>query len=71
MAEEITAPLAGRILSTSIEVGQSVKEDDEAFVIEAMKMESTIFVPCDGVVKEIRVKPGDEIDEDDILGSIE
>jgi acetyl-CoA carboxylase biotin carboxyl carrier protein len=36
-----------------------------------MKMETPIFVPCDGVVKEVRVKDGDEVTENDILAVIE
>ena len=36
-------------------------------MIEAMKMETPIFVPCDGTVTEIRVKEGDEVAENDVL----
>lgn len=71
MAEEIVAPLAGKIVKMNLEVGQTVEEDDEALVIEAMKMETPIFVPCDGTVKEIRVKEGDQVEEDDVLAVIE
>lgn len=71
MAEEIIAPMAGSIIAVNIQPGQQVKEDDEAFVIEAMKMESIIYVPCDGTIKEIKVNVGDEFDEDDVLGVIE
>lgn len=71
MAEEILAPLAGKIVKINLEVGARVEEDDEALVIEAMKMETPIFVPCDGTVKEIRVKEGDDVEEDDVLAVIE
>lgn len=71
MAEEITAPLSGKIVSISIEVGQNVEEDEEAMVVEALKMETSIYVPCDGTVKEITVKVGDEVEEDDVLAIIE
>ncbi|NQU62866.1 MAG: acetyl-CoA carboxylase biotin carboxyl carrier protein subunit [SAR324 cluster bacterium] len=71
MAEEILAPLAGKILSIQIEVGQKVEEDDDAMVIEAMKMETSIYVPSDGTVTEIKVKEGDEVEEDDVLAIIE
>ena len=70
MAEEIIAPLSGKIISIEIEVGQKVEEDDDAIVIEAMKMETSIYVPCDGTVTELKVKVGDEIEEDDILAII-
>jgi biotin carboxyl carrier protein len=71
MDVEIIAPIAGRIIKQIIEIGVEVKEDDEAFVMEAMKMETFIYTPCDGTVKEVRIKLGDEVDEDDILGVIE
>jgi acetyl-CoA carboxylase biotin carboxyl carrier protein len=60
MAEKILAPLAGKVV-----------EDDEAMVIEAMKMENEVFVPCDGTVKEVLVKEGASVEEDDVLAVIE
>ena len=71
MAEEILAPLAGKIIQMDLEVGKAVEEDDEIMVIEAMKMETPIFVPCDGVVREVRVKEGDEVAENDVLAVID
>ncbi len=58
MNEELLAPLAGLILQMDINVGDKVEEDDDALVIEAMKMETRIYVPCNGVVREVRVKKG-------------
>lgn len=71
MAQEIIAPLAGKVSQLNIGVGDRVEEDDEALVIEAMKMETPIFVPCDGTVKKINVIEGDEVEEDDLLAIIE
>ncbi len=71
MAEEILAPLAGKIVSLDVKVGQSVEEDEDAFVIEAMKMETAVYVPCNGTIKEILVKEGDEVEEDDVLARFE
>ncbi len=71
MAEEILAPLAGKIVKMFMEAGKTVEEDDEALVIEAMKMETPVYVPCNGTVKEIKVKEGGEVEEDDVLAIIE
>ena len=71
MAQEITAPLAGKVLQLNLEIGAKVEEDDEAFIIEAMKMETPIYAPCNGTVKEVKVKEGDTVEEDDILAIIE
>ena len=60
MAHEMTAPLAGKILQVALEVGTKVEEDDDGFIIEAMKMENSIFV-----------KPVDLVEEDDVIAVIE
>jgi acetyl-CoA carboxylase biotin carboxyl carrier protein len=65
------APLPGKIIKIEIKQGATVKEDDEAFIIEAMKMETPIYVPCDGVVKEIRVTEGTDVEVDQVLAVIE
>ncbi len=71
MAQEITAPLAGKVLQMDLEVGAKIEEDEEALIIEAMKMETPIYAPCNGTVKEIKVKEGDIVEEDDVLVIIE
>jgi acetyl-CoA carboxylase biotin carboxyl carrier protein len=71
MAQEITAPLAGKVLQLNLETGAKVEEDDEALIIEAMKMETPIYAPCNGTVKEVKVKEGDTVEEDDVLAIIE
>jgi acetyl-CoA carboxylase biotin carboxyl carrier protein len=71
MAQEVTAPLAGKVLKMNLAVGAKVEEDDDALVIEALKMETPIYVPCDGTVKEVKVKEGDEVEEDQVLAVIE
>ena len=71
MAEEVLAPLAGKILSLVVEVGATVEEDDEVLVLEAMKMETVVYAPCDGQVTAIKVTVGDQVEEDDPLATIE
>jgi biotin carboxyl carrier protein len=71
MEHEIIAPLAGKIFQLNIQPGDRVEEDDEVLVIEAMKMETPIYVSCDGTVKQVNVKEGDNVEEDDLLAIIE
>lgn len=71
MSEELLAPLSGKIIQIDVNVGDSVEEDDDALVIEAMKMETPVYIPCDGKVAEIKVKVGDEVEEDDVLLIVE
>ena len=71
MTEEIKAPLAGKVVSITVEVGDSVEEDDEIMVLEALKMETSVYASAGGKVKEIKVKPGDQVEEDDLLMTLE
>ncbi len=71
MSEELLAPLAGKIIQIDVKVGDKVEEDDDALVIEAMKMETPIYIPCDGTVVKINVKEGGEVEEDDVLLVVE
>ena len=71
MAEEVLAPLAGKVCSVTVAVGDVVEEDDELLMIEAVKMENPVYAPCDGTVAEIRVKPGDQVEEEDVIAVIE
>jgi acetyl-CoA carboxylase biotin carboxyl carrier protein len=64
---EILAPLAGKVLDVLVEVGAKIEEDDEVVVIEALKMENTVYATSGGTVKEIKVKKGDSVDDEDVL----
>ena len=67
MSEEILAPIAGKILQILVAVGDAVKEDDQLVLLEAMKMENPIVCTSDGIVKEIHIKVGDEVEADNLL----
>jgi len=67
MAEEIKAPLAGKVISLSVKVGDTIEEDDEIMILEALKMETSVYASADGTVREIKVRPGDSVEEDDLL----
>ena len=71
MAQEVRAPLAGNIWEVIVKVGSKVEEDDELLVIEALKMENTVYAPCAGTIKEIKVKKGDSVEDDSVLMIIE
>ncbi|MDZ7760617.1 MAG: acetyl-CoA carboxylase biotin carboxyl carrier protein subunit [Desulfovermiculus sp.] len=71
MSEEIRSPLAGKVWTITVNEGDTVEEDDEVMVLEAMKMETPIYSSVDGTIKEIKVKKGDAVEEDDVLVIIE
>ena len=68
---QVLAPLAGKVLQVLVEVGAKVEEDDELIVIEALKMENTVYAPGAGTVKEIKVKTGDSVADEAVLLVIE
>ena len=58
-------------MSLAVEVGAVVQEDDEVLVLEAMKMETVVYAPCDGQVVVIKAQVGDQVEEDDPLATID
>jgi acetyl-CoA carboxylase biotin carboxyl carrier protein len=68
---EILAPMAGKVIDIKVNVGDSVHEDDEVAVIEAMKMEMPILAYSDGTVKEIKIAKGDSVEADQVLMIVE
>lgn len=64
---DITAPMSGKIFKVLVNVGDSVNEDDEVAILEAMKMEIPVVSPAAGTVKEVRVKEGDAVEADAVL----
>ena len=68
---KITAPMPGKVLSISANVGQAVKRGDTVLVFEAMKMENEIRSVTDGVVKEVFVEAGMKVGLNDRIMVIE
>lgn len=63
----IKAPMPGLILEISVEVGQTVKENDPLLILEAMKMENSFLSPRDGIIKSIAVVKGNAVDKGQLL----
>jgi acetyl-CoA carboxylase biotin carboxyl carrier protein len=64
---EVVAPMAGKIIKVMVNVGDSVQEDDEMAILEAMKMEMPIVAPTSGVVKEIKTSAGASVEADQVI----
>ena len=67
VVDAIKAPMPGLILEISVEVGQSVKENDPLLILEAMKMENSFLSPRDGIIKSIAVVKGNAVDKGQLL----
>ncbi|GAA4452898.1 pyruvate carboxylase [Nibrella saemangeumensis] len=62
---DVGAPLQGRLTRILVNAGDMVKKNQPLFVIEAMKMESIVAAPKEGAVKQIVLKEGTVVEQDD------
>jgi len=67
----VTVPMQGTIVKVLVEVGQSIEAGATVCVLEAMKMENNIAAEKAGIVKEIKVAPGDSVGSGDVVVVIE
>lgn len=65
--KHIGATMPGTVLKVNCKKGDEVKKGDHLLTTEAMKMETSIQAPFDGVIKDVYVKDGSVIEVDDIL----
>ncbi|WP_324720561.1 pyruvate carboxylase [Salinimicrobium sp. HB62] len=65
--KQIGAPLQGALSNIQVEPGQKVEKNQPLFVIEAMKMETTITANAAGEVDKIVLKEGDMVYADDLV----
>ena len=69
-ANQIGAPLQGSLSKIIVKEGDEISKDTPLFIIEAMKMESTITAPMDGIVKKIYLKEKTLVEQDDLVVEI-
>lgn len=67
----IGASMPGTVVKVLVEKGEKVKKGDHLMITEAMKMETTVQAPFDGVVADIHVKSGEAVQADDLLLELE
>lgn len=60
---DVPSPLAGKIVSIDVKIGQQVEEGAQVATVEAMKMNTYIYAPKAGAVSAILVNPGDGVEE--------
>ena len=67
----IGSPNPGVVTSVLVEQGQQVKEGQKLLVLEAMKMQSTVYAPVAGKVARLLVQPGQTVETKELLLVIE
>jgi len=67
----VVVPMEGKVVRINVKVGDTVKQDDEVMIMEAMKMEMPVTSTSSGVVKEIKVAIGQIFAADSVVMVIE
>jgi pyruvate carboxylase len=66
-AGEVGAPIPGAVTVLYVHPGDAVKKGERLLVMEAMKMQTTIYSPIAGTVRELVVKLADSVEAHDLL----
>ncbi|MBI5085486.1 MAG: pyruvate carboxylase [Acidobacteria bacterium] len=64
---QVGAPLPGAVTSIAVELNQVVAKGDKLLVMEAMKMQTTIYAPVAGKVSERHAVVGQTVEPKDLL----
>ncbi|MFT3873465.1 MAG: biotin/lipoyl-binding carrier protein [Nocardioides sp.] len=64
---EVVAEMVANVLAISVEVGGDVSIGDTVVLLESMKMEIPVIAEAAGTVQDIRIAPGDVVQEGDVL----
>ncbi|TCC52882.1 acetyl/propionyl-CoA carboxylase subunit alpha [Kribbella capetownensis] len=66
----LLAPMPGTVIRVGVQVGDEVKQGQPLLWLEAMKMEHTISAPADGVLSELRVEAGQQVEVGAVLAVV-
>ncbi|SDS45516.1 pyruvate carboxylase [Gramella sp. MAR_2010_147] len=69
--KQIGAPLQGLLSSVLVKKGQKIKTNQPLFVIEAMKMETTVVAPVNGIIDKIQLQEGALVKSEDLVVKME
>jgi propionyl-CoA carboxylase alpha chain len=67
----LLAPMPASVISVAVTNGQHVTKGDVVVVLEAMKMQHTITAPTDGVVSDLAVRAGAQVESGAVLARLE
>jgi acetyl/propionyl-CoA carboxylase alpha subunit len=67
----LVAPMPGNVIRLGAAVGEAVTAGQPLIWLEAMKMEHTITAPADGVLAELNVKAGQQVEVGALLARVE
>ncbi len=68
---DIGAPLQGRLSRILVKPGDEVKKNAPLYVIEAMKMESIVSAPFEGIIGNVVLNEGTVVEQEDLVLTLE
>jgi len=71
VAGSLLAPMPGTVLRVGIAVGDRVIRGQPLIWLEAMKMEHTVSAPADGIVGEVAVAAGQQVELGAVLAVVQ
>jgi biotin carboxyl carrier protein len=63
----VEAPMPGLVVAIPVEEGQEIEKGDAVVILESMKMENELKAPRAGTIERIAVKPGDSVEQRQLL----
>jgi biotin carboxyl carrier protein len=63
----LRAPMPGLAVNILAAAGAEVKKGEPLVILESMKMQNELRSQKDGTVKEIRIKPGETVEQNQVL----
>ena len=67
----VRSPMPGRIVAVSVKVWDELKPGSEICTLETMKMEQSVQVSREGIVRAVFIEPGDSVAAGDPLIQLE
>lgn len=68
---KLETPVQGVVWKVVVKVGQTVKAEETILIIESMKMEIPIESSSPGIVRELLVSEGDQVQQDSVVAVLE
>ncbi len=68
---DILSPMPGKVIAVAVAAGDAVVKGQKLLTLEAMKMEHSLVAPFDGVVAELLVSAGAQVQVEALLARVE
>jgi len=64
---QVGAPIPAMVSSVTATVGSKVEKGEKLVILEAMKMQTTVYALADGIIDRVEVQAGDQVESKDLL----